>query len=933
MRTLVDAQLGATRGVRCIHRLEDPMSRIALFALPVLALLLAAVVPAAGTPAHLLPRLAPVESANPRPWDLDPAPDEAAAKIAFHGAQPRWATEPTAAQLALDAIDYDLALALDPATQTLTGVVRARFVVTASEVSVADLNLAEELTVSGVTSNGTPVGWTLSDEILAISLERTYAQGETVDLVVSYQGTPPGSYGAFGFDTEAGQPIIWTLSEPFGARSWWPCDDWSDDKADSVDLHITIPAGLIVASNGTLRGVDQNGATDTYHWHEGYPISTYLVSLAIHPYTVWSDYYRYAPDDSMEIRFHVYPAHYESTYEANLMTADMIGYYASIYGEYPFLAEKYGHAEFPWGGAMEHQTCTSTGAFYESIIAHELSHQWWGDMVTCADFHHVWLNEGFATYSEALWLEHNYGPTGYWGKMNSTRYYGDGTIFVPDLNDWGRIFSTYLSYYKASWVCHMLRHVLGDETFFETLAAYRQAYEYGAARTEDLQAIAESLSGQNLTDFFQQWIYGEYYPNYTYQWSCVPAGEAYELQLTIDQVQTNTGLFHMPIDIRVELEGGGTADFVVDNAAAHEVYALPLSAPAEIVLLDPDEWILKRVQEPVIDPTLDQGILLVNGVDWSAYGNELRASYEARAFWGTLPIAFWDCFDTPPGGYPSTLPEPLGHGRVPSGVLGRYGTVIWVGNNYGGDTHCWLDTSILAYLQAGGNVLLMTRNGDVFLDDALRAYLGITITTGSATLYDCISVYAPLTSIARTGAQSSCSVFSPLLQWPTSTLLYVADSGYNPNPGIGVWRHPTGGGPYNPRGANFAFLSGRPYRWDAGDLSANVERIVLQLFGEGAAVDEPTLPAEAIQLHAASPALGGAQIAFTLPRPAAVELAVCDVQGRVLRRLLEGPIGAGRQSVAWDGRSGHGDRLPAGVYYATLRQGHGIRTAPILLLR
>lgn len=910
------------------------MSRPAVFALPAMALLLTLALPTAGAQALLRPRLAPVESVNPKPWELDPAPDEAAAKIAFHLAQPRWATEPTAAQLALDATAYDLALSIDPAGQTITGTLRARFMVTAPQVSVADLNLADQLQVTGVTSSGVPVGWTLSNEVLGIPLERTYLQGETVDLTVQYHGTPPDSYGAFGFDYHNGQPMVWTLSEPFGARSWWPCDDWSDDKADSVDLHITVPAGLIVASNGVLREVTHNGATDTYDWHEGYPIATYLVSLAIHPYTVWSDYYHYAPNDSMEVRFYVYPDDYGPTYEANLMTAGMIAHYASIYGEYPFLAEKYGHAEFPWGGAMEHQTCTSTGAFYETIIAHELSHQWWGDMVTCADFHHVWLNEGFATYSEALWLEHNYGPAGYWGKMNATRYYGSGTIYVPDLNDWGRIFDTYLSYYKASWVLHMLRHVIGDDTFFQTLAAYRQAFEYGAARTEDFQAIAENLSGQDLTDFFQQWIYGEYYPSYAYQWTCTPAGEGYELQLTIDQVQTNTGLFHMPIDIRVELVGGGTADFVIDNALAHQVYTLPLTDPAQAVNLDPGEWILKRVQDPIVQPTLDQGILLVNGVDWSAYGSELRTAYEARAFWGTLPIAFWDCFDAPSGGYPSTLPDPLGHGRVPGSVLGRYGTVIWVGNNYGGDLHSWLDTSILGYLQTGGNVLLMTRNGDLFLDDPLRNYLGVTITSGGSTLNDCVSVYAPLTSIGRIGSQSACALFNALLTQPTSTLLYVADIGYNPNPGIGVWRHPAGGGPYNPHGAHFAFLSGRPYRWNAADLSANIERIVLGLFGEGAAIGEPAAPQTVrVDLRAASPALGSTRIAFTLPRREDVELVVCDAQGRILRRLLDGPGPAGRQSALWDGRSGAGDRAPSGLYYARLRRGGRSWSAPFLLLR
>jgi aminopeptidase N len=896
-------------------------------------LALALLAPALSAQPLLRPRLAPVESANPKPWELDPAPDEAAAKAAFYEKMTRWATAPTANQLALDARTYDLAIAVDPTAQTVTGTVQARFTVTGTSVSVADLNLANELAVDAVTAGGAPAPWTRSDELLTITLDRVYQPGETVALSVSYHGTPPGSYGAFGFDSHGGQPLIWTLSEPFGARSWWPCDDWSDDKADSVDLHVRVPAGLIVASNGTLRGVTHQGTTDTYNWHEGYAISTYLVSMAIHPYSVWSDYYRYSPTDSMEVRFYIYPSDVAPTHDANMMTVPMIAYYASIYGEYPFLSEKYGHAEFPWSGAMEHQTCTSTGAFYETIICHELAHQWWGDMVTCADFHHVWLNEGFATYSEALWLGHNYGPEGYWGKMNSTRYYGSGSIYVPDLNDWNRIFDSNLSYNKASWVLHMLRHVIGDAAFFQTLAQYRQAFAYGAARTEDFEAIAETVSGKDLHDFFQEWIYGEYYPSYQYQWTCAPAGSGFTLQLAVDQIQTNTGLFHMPIDIRVEYEDGSHTDLVIDNALAHQEYALPLPARATVVYLDPDEWILKRVQEPVVNPTFARGVLLVNGIDWSSYGSEMQAACQAHAFWGNLPISFWDCFPEPAGGYPSTLPAPLGHGRVPASLLGQFQTVIWLGNNYNGDLTSWLDTSILPYLQAGGNVLLMSRMGDSFLDTPMRDYLGISIST-VGTIYDCITVHPPLTTIGRIGSQTYCAVFNALLTQPSSTLLYIADTGYNPNPGIGVWRHPVGGGWANPAGGHFAFLSGRPYRWTYADLSANVERIVLELFGTGAAVPDADQPASAVPtLRVANPALGGARIAFTLPRPGAMELLVCDAQGRIVRRLVDGACRAGSQSATWDGRSSTGEPAPSGIYYARLRGDARPCTAPFLLLR
>jgi len=879
----------------------------------------------------------PLESIDPRPWELDIVPEEAARKAAFYERLThleRWSQEPTVHQTLVDARYYDLALALDPVAHMVAGTLGARFEVNGPQATQVDLDLAVTLSVSNVTVGATPVTFTHANDVLSIILDRTYLQGETIQIGLSYSGTPDASYDAFGFDSHGGQPMIWTLSEPFGARSWWPCEDWSDDKADSVDLHITVPAGLIVASNGKLRGVTHNGATDTYWWHEEHPIATYLVSLAIHPYTVTTDYYAYSPTDSMDIVFYDFPDHAAGNHAVNMMVKDMIAHFATIYGEYPYLGEKYGHAEFNWGGGMEHQTCTSLGAYYESIVAHELSHQWWGDMVTCATFHDIWLNEGFARYSEALWFDHVYGPEGYWGRMNAIRYYGGGTIYVPDLSDWNRIFDGNLSYNKAAWVVHMLRGVLGDEGFFDFLLAYRAAYAYGATTTAGLQAVAESVSGLDLTDFFQQWIYGEYYPTYGYTWEVVEQGGAYELNLTIDQIQTLTGLFHMPIRMRAELAGGGTLDFTVDNWQASQQYVIAVPGPVAGLQLDPEDWILKRVQEPIVNPTFAEGTLLVNGIDWASYGTELTSAYQDRAFWGNLEISFWDCFAEPAGGYPATLPEPLGRGRVPADQLGRFANVIWVGNNYNGDLACWLNTSILAYLEAGGNVLLMTRNGESFLEPPLQTYLGITGVTPGRTFYDCISMHTELTNIARLGTQSYNITFAPELVLPTSTLLYVADQGYTPNLGIGVLRAPTEGGTHNPFGGRFAFLSGRPYRWNHADLAANVETIVTSLMGGGAGLGgEQSAGRAHLALRLPSPALGAAQVAFRLPRATSVQLAVFDSQGRRLSVLTDAQWPAGEHRLAWNGRTDRGAAAPAGIYYVRLQAAEEALSRPLLLIR
>ncbi|UCH84967.1 MAG: hypothetical protein JSW50_04560, partial [Candidatus Latescibacterota bacterium] len=191
----------------------------------------------------------------------------------------------TANQADYDVTYYDIDLNIDPVSQTVTGTVTMTAEVVAASISTADLDLLSNMTVTQVLYGLTPLAFSHVGDILTVTLPMTYTQGQLFTIEVYYNGTPSASYGSFGFDTDDGEYMIWSLSEPYGARSWWPCKDIPSDKADSVDIHITVPDHLIVASNGTLVSEVDNGATKTYNWHEGYPITTYLVSVAIHPYT------------------------------------------------------------------------------------------------------------------------------------------------------------------------------------------------------------------------------------------------------------------------------------------------------------------------------------------------------------------------------------------------------------------------------------------------------------------------------------------------------------------------------------------------------------------------------------------------------------------------------------------------------------------------
>ncbi len=259
------------------------------------------------------------------------------------------------AQDLYDVHHYDLQLNLNPTTQILAGTVTVTATVTGPSLAVMDLDLKANMTVSGCVAGGVPTTFTRSLDVLSVNLDRAYATGETVVVAVTYAGNPAGE--SFGWNTYSTQPLIWTLSEPYGARDWWPCKDLTTDKADSVDVRVTVPSNLIVASNGLLKSDVIVGSSRTAHWHEGYPIATYLVSLAIHPYATFSHWYTpLAGGASMEVKYFVVQNRLTQAQTGYAPTVSMITAFAQGFGEYPFVDEKYGHAQFPWGGGMEHQT-------------------------------------------------------------------------------------------------------------------------------------------------------------------------------------------------------------------------------------------------------------------------------------------------------------------------------------------------------------------------------------------------------------------------------------------------------------------------------------------------------------------------------------------------------------------------------------------------
>ena len=509
--------------------------------------------------------------------------------------------QPTLEQQKIDIRYYGLNLDLDLATNSMQTEFVANFVVIDSSLTSIELDYSTgnpgvgNITVNTVLLDGDTVAFTHTNDILSIPLLEDPALNQFMSVEIFSDAGPAGNQDNYGFnwDYEFSQRAIWTSSQPYNARDWWPSVDYPRDKADSVDIVVTIADHMIVASNGRLvSDLDNGDGTITWHWHVGHPIATYLVSLSIYEFYEWGDIYVDANNDTLPIQFYTYshpdnpnPAYMTENY--GLLPA-MITLYADEFGPYPFMDEKYGHAEWGENWGMEHQTLTSMGDPTERRVCHELAHMWYGDMITCFSYHHIWLNEGFARYAEALWWEQHYGASGYHSKMAELVYYGGGTIYVED-PETQSIFGTNLSYNKPAWVLHMLRHMVGDETFFEILRSYSADPElkYGTATTEQFQAVCEEISGLDLATFFQQWIYGSGYPQYT----------AYRVQhgeeLTLQTSQTDN-IFDLPVDFRITTNAS-VIDTVLRIDRSFMTFTIQIP-PGEIVtalVMDPEGWILK----------------------------------------------------------------------------------------------------------------------------------------------------------------------------------------------------------------------------------------------------------------------------------------------------------------------------------------------------
>jgi aminopeptidase N len=441
------------------------------------------------------------------------------------------------------------------------------------EMDTLVVELQDSLRVTGVlvgegdslAASGHPAGYLHHEDAVYVALDRPRSPGEEFAVMLSYQGKAGRDRGFFAgitsaVDTKYGFRVTYTLSEPLNARDWFPAKQVLGDKIDSVRMDLICDDDLMAASNGILAGVeDLPGDTHLFMWQTRYPMAYYLLFFAVADYR---DYSFRAPlsggGDSVLVQNYIYDSDrvVEDWQEGILRTGQFIRTYSELLLDYPFAGEKYGHAMAPLGGGMEHQTMTTIQDFDFYLVAHELAHQWFGDYVTCGNWQDIWINEGFASYMEYVSAQQVLGQEAAdeWMSHAMSLALGEtsGSVYVPEAlaDDPGRLFDYGLSYKKGAILLHMIRYLLDDDSlFFRVLRTYLVQYGNGLATGEDFRGVLEAESGMDFTLFFQQWYYGEGYPEYRVFW--YQEGDTLLIRSEQSGVSEVTPFFTMPFDVDV----------------------------------------------------------------------------------------------------------------------------------------------------------------------------------------------------------------------------------------------------------------------------------------------------------------------------------------------------------------------------------------------
>ena len=481
----------------------------------------------------------------------------------------------------------------------LKGSVMFKFTVLQSADSLG-VDVGSGLNILNVVYHGNAATYSRKGDALYIHNPSKWIPNSQDSFEIFYEGFPANGagFGSFVYDNHKTGPVIHTLSQPYGAPFWWPCKQTLHDKIDSIDIYVHTAKSLKAGSNGLLVDTFSEGDTaKVYHWKHRYPIATYLVAIAVTNYdefTHYAKFHQYA--DSMPVLNYVFPQFKNTAFEETKLVLPMLRLFDSLFVRYPFIKEKYGHAQFTWGGGMEHQTMSFMVNFSFDLMAHELAHMWFGDMVTCGSWQDLWLNEGFATYLTCLAFEYLKSKVDFKYRLNGMRNDicsdPNGSVCPKDTSQVNVLFNGRLTYNKGAWVLHQLRNKIGDSAFFKACRNYLQGSNaYGFGYTPELQKAMELTSGKDLSVYFQQWFFGEGFPYLKINWT----QRANRVKVRIDQTPSNFKVPFWYIKVPLLLKNGSKSMLVeFEPQKLKDSFTVELPFAADTAIFDPNVTVLAK---------------------------------------------------------------------------------------------------------------------------------------------------------------------------------------------------------------------------------------------------------------------------------------------------------------------------------------------------
>lgn len=526
-------------------------------------------------------------------------------------------------ELKYDVKFVHMMLNLERTTKYVSGGVKTVATVTAAVMDTFMCLLHENHTIDSIRFDGNLVTATRVDSAVKIKPSAPIPNGQSFTCTIYYKGTPPVGAAAIGsgFSNATsgawGNQVTWSLSEAVAAYHWWPCKQILTDKIDSSWVFVTTDSTNKVGTNGLLKNTVIVGNKKRYEWKNNLPIDYYLISVAVARYKEYNQYAhpQYLANDSIWIQNYIYDNAINNTTWINSQKPELdqvpaqVEFLCDMFGMYPFYDQKYGHAMAPFSGGMEHQTMTSLGFFEYYLNAHELGHHWWGDNVTCKSWGDIWINEGFASYTEHLVAQY-LDPANFASNLNSAHNnvmtQSGGSIYFTgaDTMNATRIFSSRLTYDKGGAIVHTLRFLTNnDSLWFQTLRGFQNTYKFSTASTVDFMNYYQAQTSINPTQFFNQWYYGQGYPTFDVKWN-FNNGNAVILSTQSTSFPSSVPLFVTPMEYRIQRTSAPDTIVRVMHTNQTEMYVFPVLGTVIGVQCDPNNWVINKVLGPTQDVTL-----------------------------------------------------------------------------------------------------------------------------------------------------------------------------------------------------------------------------------------------------------------------------------------------------------------------------------------